>query len=134
MVTKKIIVVEDDEYIRSDIVEILESEGYEVSSCKNGKEALTSVLENQAHTFDLIILDLNMPVMSGYEFAAKLREHKEYSNLPIVVVSAERDAYVKLEFPKITRYIKKPFEIDQLLSVVDESLYLESNFKTKKIF
>jgi two-component system sensor histidine kinase/response regulator len=122
MEVHKIIVVEDDESIRSVLVEILTDEGYNVSSFKNGAEALESLLMRQQNDFALIVLDLNMPVMNGYEFTDKIRENQEFSLLPIIVISAEHDASAKLCFPKITRYLKKPLDISRFLELVEESI------------
>ncbi len=103
---KSILIVEDD----TDIIELLklylESEGFIVKSCSNGKECL-NVLESE--TIDMIIVDIMMPEMNGYELIKKIREND--SIIPIIVTSAknlDNDKIVGLNLGADI-YITKPF-------------------------
>jgi CheY-like chemotaxis protein len=81
-----VLVVDDDPMARSLTRAILEKEGWAVSEAENGIEALAS-MENQRPS--LIFLDLSMPQMDGFEFAAAVRSHPEWRTIPIVVVTAQ---------------------------------------------
>lgn len=122
MFGKKIIVIEDDEDIRSILVELLLDEGYQVATFNNGAEALQSILSKKEDEYDLILLDLQMPIMNGYQFSNKLRENSDYQRLPIIVMSADIHSESKLSFNKINRYIKKPIDIAHFLDAIEQCL------------
>jgi two-component system chemotaxis response regulator CheY len=109
-----VLVVDDDPDILATVEQILEIEGYAVLSARNGAEAL-SVLES--HRPDVIILDLMMPVMDGWEFRRRLNGHPA-SDTPIIVVSADRDIARKAATIQADGYIAKPFDLDDLLREV----------------
>jgi signal transduction histidine kinase/DNA-binding response OmpR family regulator len=81
------LVIEDDPDSRDVMVRLLAREGWEVRSAENGEEGLARVAESAP---DLILLDLMMPVMDGFEFLAELRAHAEWRKLPVIVVSAKQ--------------------------------------------
>src|SRR4051812_3356720 len=83
-----VLVVDDDPDILEALAEILEAEGFEVWRAKNGREALDRL---NPRLPDLILLDLMMPVMDGWEFSQKLREKEDARKLPIIVLSADRN-------------------------------------------
>lgn len=80
-----VMVVEDDDYTRKLVREILESEGWRVSEAENGKVALRVMAENRPA---VIVLDLMMPEMDGFQFIEAMRVHEEWRRIPIVVVTA----------------------------------------------
>jgi CheY-like chemotaxis protein len=81
-----VLVVEDDESIRNSLRLVLEDEGYTVEVAGNGREALQR-LETEARPA-LVIVDLVMPVMSGWELCAEMARRKDLASLPVVIVSA----------------------------------------------
>ncbi len=81
------LVIEDDPDSRDVMVRLLAREGWKVRSAENGEEGLARVAESAP---DLILLDLMMPVMDGFEFLAELRAHAEWRKLPVIVVSAKQ--------------------------------------------
>ncbi|MCU4137338.1 MAG: Chemotaxis protein histidine kinase CheA [Thermodesulfobacteria bacterium] len=83
---KKILLVEDSAFFRNMIKNYLEGSGYEVELAENGKKALNK-LASDGH-FDLIITDLEMPEMDGFELIKVLRSNPDYQNIPIIVVTA----------------------------------------------
>nr|AYM54087.1 family membership protein [Byssovorax cruenta] len=107
------LVVEDEPDIRETLRDILEMEGYRVRCASNGKEALDALAEMRPR---LILLDLMMPVMSGYEFLQRLRENDDLSTIPVAVVSAVGDQRAVSD----TTVLRKPVDLDTLLHVVDE--------------
>lgn len=114
--TKRILVVEDDTSIRELLVELLESEGYEVASAVNGLEGL-KILQSQKNP-DLILIDLMMPVMDGYSFRTEQLKNNEWSKIPTVVMSAEANAKEKMKNFSITAFLSKPVELDTILKTV----------------
>lgn len=114
--TKRILVVEDDTSIRELLVELLESEGYQVASAINGLEGLKYLQSNQNP--DLILIDLMMPVMDGYSFRTEQLKNPDWSKIPTVVMSAEANAKEKMKNFNITAFLSKPVELDTILKTV----------------
>lgn len=116
MPCSNIVIIEDDPDIRSAIQTVLETEGYSVSSFENGKVALEGLKNCQRPC--LILLDLMMPVMNGWEFLRARREIKDtIFPTPVFIVSAVADTHAAIE-AQAKGYIKKPIDIDLLLNVV----------------
>jgi len=110
-----VLVVEDEHDIRETLREILEMEGYRVRCASNGKEALDALAEMPRPR--LILLDLMMPVMSGYELLQALHANDDLSTIPVTVVSAVGDRLA----PGATRaaVLRKPVDLETLLHAVD---------------
>jgi CheY-like chemotaxis protein len=115
--SKRILIVEDDNSIRELLVELLQSEGYEVASAVNGLEGL-KYLQTQKNP-DLILIDLMMPVMDGYSFRTEQLKNPEWSKIPVVVMSAEANAKEKMKNFGITAFLAKPVELDTILKTVE---------------
>jgi CheY-like chemotaxis protein len=115
--TKHILVVEDDTSIRELLVELLESEGYEVASAVNGLEGIKYLQNNKRP--DLILIDLMMPVMDGYTFRTEQLKNDVWAQIPTVVMSAEANAKDKMKSYKITAFLSKPVELDTILATVE---------------
>jgi CheY-like chemotaxis protein len=105
-----VLVVDDDDAIREVIAEVLRDEGYEVAVAGNGEQALTE-LRKERHP-DLVLLDLMMPVMSGWEVLELIQASADLSRIPIVVVSA-------MTAPGACEHLAKPIDLDRLLATVD---------------
>ena len=107
---KRVLVVDDDPDIRELLFTALEDEGFEVVPAGNGQEALAII-----ETFrpDVIVLDLMMPVMDGWQFAAELRARDE--DIPIVLLSAARDLRTHAKALSAAEIIEKPFDLSELL-------------------
>jgi CheY-like chemotaxis protein len=108
-----ILVVDDDPAILSTVADILEFEGYEVEVAANGAEGLR-VLERVQPK--LVLLDMRMPVLDGWDFARALRERGII--LPILVMTAAQDARRWAQEIGAAGYVSKPFELIDLLSAV----------------
>ncbi len=106
--SKKILIVDDEEDVVDVVKVVLESEGYEVITSENGKKAL-EVLKTQ-HP-DLIILDIMMPEMDGVEVCSRLRKMEKMNDVPIVMFSAKLSAVDKKESfdAGADGFITKPF-------------------------
>jgi len=83
---RKVLVVDDDPAVREMLVRTLDRQHWEVSTAEDGRAALDLMA---THTPDLILLDLMMPRMDGFEFVSELRKHKEWRSIPIVVITAK---------------------------------------------
>ena len=107
---KRVLVVDDDPDIRELLFTALEDDGFEVVPAGNGQEALAII-----ETFrpDVIVLDLMMPVMDGWQFAAELRKRDE--EIPIVLLSAARDLRTHAKALSAAEIIEKPFDLGELL-------------------
>jgi CheY-like chemotaxis protein len=105
----RVLVVDDDDAIREVIAEVLRDEGYEVICARNGLQALDEL--NKEHHPDLVLLDLMMPVMSGWEVLEQLQASDELSRIPVVVVSA-------MTAPGVSEHLSKPVDLDRLLATV----------------
>jgi two-component system, chemotaxis family, chemotaxis protein CheY len=115
-----VLVVDDDPDILEALSEILEAEGFEIRRARNGKEALER-LEPDAP--QLILLDLMMPVMDGWEFAQRMRQRPpEIARIPIIVLSADRNVGSKAADLGAVGHLAKPFELNDLLELVRRSL------------
>lgn len=107
----RVLIIEDDSEIRESLAQVLEVEGFDVSCASDGREGL---LEARREHPDLILLDLMMPNMDGWEFRAEQKRDASIADIPVVVVSAfgrrpEIDA---------AAYIPKPCTIDDVLEAV----------------
>jgi CheY-like chemotaxis protein len=118
-VTPTVLVVDDDPDILDALSEILEGEGFLVRRAKNGKEALDRLLPEPPA---LILLDLMMPVMDGWEFAQRMRHVEAASRVPIIVLSADRNVGTKAREIGAVGHLAKPFELNDLLSMVRTTL------------
>ena len=122
----KILVVDDELSIRMGIREFAEYQGYEVEEAANGKEAVERCRQKD---FDVIIMDIMMPEMDGYEAYKKIREIKD---IPALMLSAKGEEYDKLQGFElgIDDYVVKPFSIRELMARI--GVILQRNQKNKK--
>lgn len=117
----KILIAEDDLDIRELVVLTLQFHGHQVASAADGIEAVEKA---QQDSFDLILMDVRMPRMTGYEACRRLREMDATSKTPIVFLSAKgQEAEIKAGMDAgATQYILKPFAPDILATRIDEML------------
>jgi len=119
-VARRVLVVDDDPDILDALSEILEVEGYRVQRARNGREALQR-LEQELP--DLVLLDLMMPVMDGWEFARSLDPG---ARPPIIVLSADRNVSAKAKEIGALGWLAKPFELSELLAAVRSVVPVET--------
>jgi CheY-like chemotaxis protein len=106
--SRTVLVVDDDAEIRETLMSLLAQEGYTVVGAANGEEALAAL--RRVHP-SLMLLDLMMPVMSGWEVLEELQETGELAETPIIVVSA-------MCAPGARACLRKPVDLDELLQAV----------------
>ena len=117
--SRVILVVDDDPDILEALTEILAGEGFEVLAARHGEEALAHFSSGPP---DLVLLDLMMPVMDGWEFASRMRKNPDWADVPILVLSADRNVGVKAKEIGAIGYLPKPFELSALLDLVNHWL------------
>jgi two-component system, chemotaxis family, chemotaxis protein CheY len=110
----RVLVVDDDQAIREFVCWVLTDEGYEVASAANGKLAL-QVLERMQP--DVILLDMRMPVMDGWEFARAYRDGRG-ATAPLIVLTAAQDAGRRAFDVSADGYLGKPFDVEDLIETV----------------
>ena len=115
MKPRTILIVEDDPDILFAMSMLLEGEGYIIQKAGNG--ALAMDLLDEHGLPDLILLDMMMPVMDGWQFARKFRE-KFQTLLPIVIMSAAADAEERAQAIGADAWIGKPFMMEELLPIL----------------
>src|ERR687892_2932795 len=112
-----ILVVDDDPNILDVVSELLDMEGYKVTTAANGAEALAKLDEARP---SLVLLDMRMPVLDGWGFARELKARGV--QLPILVMTAAQNARLWSEEIGAQGYVSKPFEVPTLLETVDRVL------------
>ena len=111
-----VLVIDDENDIREDVVEILREEGYEAVSAANGADALAALRAGPKPA--LILLDLMMPVMNGLEFRADQLREPAFADIPVVLMSGTNNVPEKAQDMKVTAYLVKPFRLGDLLRIV----------------
>jgi DNA-binding response OmpR family regulator len=123
MADQQHILVVDDEADMVDLVQlILESAGYQVTTATSGEEALKKIAHD---SFDLLMLDVNMPDMDGWQLIQKVRAQPETAQLPIIMVTAKShsmDRIMGLSILHVNDYITKPFGRQELVRCVEKHL------------
>lgn len=112
-----VLVVDDDPFIREVIAEILQDEGYTVTQTANGEEAL-SYLQQQTEPPCVILLDLMMPKMNGWEFRAAQRQNPALADIPVFTISAHADLLTAASQLDASEHFPKPIDIDRLLVAI----------------
>lgn len=110
----RVLVVDDEPDIRATVSAMLEIEGYDVTEASNGADALRAVDDRRP---DVILLDMRMPVLDGWGFAAELR--RRGNRTPIVVMTAARDAAHWAAEIAAAAFVAKPFGFDDLITAVE---------------
>ena len=117
---RRVVVAEDNEDFRELLATVLDRAGYEVDACRNGQEALELLL---AKPTDLVLLDLNMPVMDGWQFRTAQRADPSIADVPVMVMTS--DPSPQATAIHADAYVQKPFGWDELLHAI-ERVFLES--------
>ncbi|MFT5661027.1 MAG: signal transduction histidine kinase/DNA-binding response OmpR family regulator [Sulfurimonas sp.] len=125
VVDKKILIAEDNEVNHKVITGLLANTGIEITYVINGKEALDILLSGRK--FDLVLMDINMPIMNGFEATQEIRKHKVFDTLAIFALTADvmDDARNKTIDVGMQGYISKPIIIDIFYKKIYEALHTE---------
>jgi CheY-like chemotaxis protein len=114
MNSKHVLIIEDDQAVRDTIQEVLEIQGYQVIAAANGKEG-AELLKTSSPRPSVILLDLMMPVMNGWQFLDFQRSDPSLRNIPIVVCSAYKETAKAV---KPNAFIEKPVQFNALLGAI----------------
>ncbi len=117
--SKKILLLEDDEILAQTLVQLLKSEGYNVILVNDGEEALDATYEEK---FDLYLLDINVPLLNGMDFLKLSRDAGDKTPAFFITALRDLDSLSKAFDSGCDDYIKKPFDIDELLIRVKSAL------------
>ena len=114
---KKVLVVDDDAFIRTLLRAWLQESGYGVVTASDGQQAIEQVKREKP---DIVLLDLMMPNLDGYSVVKWLRRQEATHHLPIIILSADVRAHQKLVGLTVNGLISKPFDLEEVLDQVHE--------------
>jgi CheY-like chemotaxis protein len=112
---KTVLLVEDDPDIQQTLTDLLEQSGYLTESASNGRQALRLLREGARPA--LILLDLMMPIMNGWELRAELLNDPNLATIPVIVISASLGSSAVLS--QTAAFVRKPVDVDALLATVE---------------
>ncbi|GAL83258.1 histidine kinase [Sporocytophaga myxococcoides] len=116
---KKVLIAEDSSVIQNLTKKILEFQNYKISSVKNGKDVLKAV---ESENYDIILMDINMPLMDGMTCAKEIRKNPDAikAKVPIVAITGNAKNYSDKDFVDagINEYLQKPLDFDKLVETV----------------
>ena len=117
---KRILIADDEENMLITLAFILESAGYDTTTSTNGRQAMSRILSEKDNPFDLLILDIQMPYITGLQLIEELR--KSLINTPIIVMTGyESDELInELKSKGCNDHIAKPFDEDELLAKIEK--------------
>jgi CheY-like chemotaxis protein len=120
---RRILIVDDYDDQRHSVAEALQDLGYSVVEAENGQRALHFLVSNAPGAVDLIVLDLQMPVMSGWQFLQLLGSYINLRRIPVLVVSAHSpNLYEATHHSAVVGALHVPYRMDELLKLVGTSL------------
>jgi len=111
-----VLIVEDDPLARSNLAQILAGDGYQVATAANGQEALHYLQSRPLPV--LILLDLNMPVLDGWQFLQEQRQRADWAAIPVIVISATAPEQARAAALGAVDYLQKPIEVRTLTETV----------------
>jgi CheY-like chemotaxis protein len=114
-----VLVVDDDEDLRTIIQDVLEDQGFAVATAANGREALDMLLRGEAAPA-LILLDLTMPVMDGWAFRREQQQVPRLAQIPVVLFSGDPDVDEAALSLNAAATMTKPLRLDGLVTLVDQ--------------
>jgi CheY-like chemotaxis protein len=116
---KKVLIAEDSSVIQNLTKKILSIQNYQISSVKNGQQVLDAL---ESEPFDIILMDINMPIMDGIECTEKIRnlDDQEKSNIPIIAITGNARNLSLEEYREIgiNEFLQKPLNFDELVNLV----------------
>lgn len=128
--TPMILIAEDEQSIRDCVREVLEMEGYEVQTAVDGMDAWQR-LNAQGRKPDLLITDIMMPNMDGYELIERIRNHVDLKYMSVICFTATRNIRSRLADSQCI-HVTKPFDLDELLGAI-ESCCVNNNKPNKEL-
>ena len=114
-----VMVVEDDQDVRQAISEVLEDNAYRSLTASNGQEAIDELRSGPQRPC-LILLDIMMPIMDGWQFRSLQQQDPELSDIPVVVLTAHADIQEAVRRMQAAACLKKPVQLTSLLATIDQ--------------
>lgn len=123
---RRVLVVEDERELRDSLAALL-SKHFEVCSAANGHEALEMARQQSPH---IILMDLRMPEMNGFEACMRLRESEQTKDVPVLILSGQDEVHSRIQAFKLGAddFIAKPFEIGEILVRIESKLKRKESF------
>jgi CheY-like chemotaxis protein len=112
----EVLIVEDDSALREALAQVLSDEGYELLSARDGLEAVNCL--KKGNRPDVILLDLSMPVVNGWEFRMFQKRDPELARIPVVLITAGGYSREEVAWLEPSAMIPKPIDLSVLLAVV----------------
>src|ERR1700753_1741806 len=121
---KLVMVIDDSATVRKIVETCLKREGFDVKSFPDGVEAMRWLTEPEARIPNLVILDIGLPKMDGYEVARRLKTKPQFSNTVIIMLSRRDDMIDKLKgrLAGAKDYLTKPFKTQDIIAVIEAHL------------
>ena len=119
MASKNVLIAEDSSVIQNLAKKILEFQNFKITAVKNGEQVI-QLLDKE--TFDIVLLDINMPVMDGMECVQAIRENEATANLPVIAITGNARNYTEEEYKAagFNEVLMKPLNFDLLVKVVKD--------------
>ncbi len=117
---KKILIIEDEATLQKTLNDLLSQEGYEVLSAVDGEKGLELVFEKNP---DLVLLDIILPKMDGFEILKKIKENKDTAQIPVIILtnlSGVNDIQKALNLGATTYLVKADFHLNDVLNKIEE--------------
>lgn len=127
-VPETILVIEDNDAIRTLLTEVLQGCGYRVAAVTNGEEAIAYLADHELPC--AILLDLEMPVMNGWDFRQWQQRHAPFATIPVIIMSGARESQSIYKLLRPEAYIEKPFDFGSLLHALDTKTNCKDMSKT----
>jgi CheY-like chemotaxis protein len=117
---RRILLIDDDADLRTSLAEALEEAGYRVTSAENGQQAMEAL---GAEPPDLVLLDLLMPVMNGWQFCRAMKQLPQSAGIPVIAMSAavSKDPHSPY-YVEVDDFVAKPLELEDLLVKITAAL------------
>ena len=122
---KRVLVVDDDKVNREVLAKFLQKNHYDVLEAENGKEAMT-ILKKQKE-IAMVLLDIIMPVMDGFEVIKCIRNDHELKSLPIIVQTVDKEGEIKALNMGANDYILKPYNMEVVLIKLQNAILVRDN-------
>src|SRR5512141_2925175 len=115
----EILIVEDDSALREALAQVLSDEGYDLLAARDGLEAVNCL--KKGHRPDVILLDLSMPVVNGWEFRMFQKRDPELAQIPVILITAGGYTREEVAWLEPSALLPKPVDLPRLLSVIRKS-------------
>lgn len=124
-INPNILLVEDDSAIQDSLLWVLEGEGYSLALANNGQEALDYLASRELPA--LILLDIMMPIMDGFEFLKRQQANPKLASIPVIILTADKYALNKIPYSRNNSFLCKPIDLNVFLTLVREYLNYQND-------